>query len=147
MSTLAKEIRAAAIDLLARRDYSIFELSKRLTSKFNDTDLISQELLKLSEEGLQSDERFAEVFLRSQLAKYRGPVRIRAEMRQRGISQTLISQSLEQSDVDWFALIETLNTRKFGDEQPQDQKARAKRQRFFQYRGFTQDHINSVLPY
>ncbi|PIE39354.1 MAG: hypothetical protein CSA53_01960 [Gammaproteobacteria bacterium] len=147
MCEQASEIRAAAINLLARRDYSLFELNRRLSKRFDAPDLIEQQLQRLAEEGWQSDARFAEVFVRAQVAKLRGPVRIRAEMRQRGVSPALIERSLEQADTDWFALIQTLNARKFGSDYPKDPKDRAKRLRFFQYRGFGQEHINSVLPY
>lgn len=138
-------VRAAGLDLLARREYSFDEMFRRLVRRFGDADLVQEQLQKLTDEGLQSDGRFAEVFVRSQISKSRGPVRIKAAMRQRGLSAGLIDSALAEADVDWFDLIQVLNQRKFGDSPPRDQKERARRLRFFQYRGFAASHIDAVL--
>ncbi len=48
------------MDLLARREHSRLELYQKLKQKKFEPNIINTELDKLSDEGLQSDERFAE---------------------------------------------------------------------------------------
>jgi SOS response regulatory protein OraA/RecX len=59
-------LRRAAMDCLARREHSFYELQQKLTKKFPDTDpeLLHTIADKLRVEGLQSDARFAESYVR-----------------------------------------------------------------------------------
>ncbi len=65
-----------------------------------------------------------------------GPVRIRQELKQKGINETVISQALEEANPDWFALAESTRIKKFGDASPEGRKEKARQIRFLQYRGF-----------
>ena len=102
---------------------------------------------KLTEEGLQSDERLAEAFIRSRVNRGQGPVKIKMELRQKGISDALIGLAMEEVDQDWYALAADVATRKFADidgKFDSDPKERARRSRFLQQRGFSFDHISSI---
>ena len=67
------DIRRAALGLLARREHSRTELLRKLLRRFPEKlALIKEELGALSEEGLQSDRRLAEVYVRSRAAQGRG---------------------------------------------------------------------------
>ena len=57
------------MDFLARREHSRLELYQKLKQRQFEPDVINSELSKLLDEGLQSDERFAEAFLRSRIDK------------------------------------------------------------------------------
>lgn len=62
-----------ALNLLARREYSQYELKNKLLHKFSDSAAeIDQVLERLTEQGLQSDERFVDMWLNSQIEKGRG---------------------------------------------------------------------------
>ena len=61
------------MDFLARREHSRLELYQKLKQRQFEPDVINSELNKLLDEGLQSDERFAEAFLRSRIDKGKGP--------------------------------------------------------------------------
>ena len=139
------DIHLAAMDLLARREYSLKELRQRLLKRFKDDALVEQQLQRLREENLQSDARYAGCFLRQRIARGQGPVRIRREMRQRGIAELEINAALEAEAPDWFALAEATCERKFGVLQPQNLKEKARRVRFMQYRGFATEHFRHVL--
>jgi len=141
---LAK-IRLAAMELLTGREYSREELRVKLTRKFDNPGLIAQAIDKLIKDNLQSDSRFAEAFIRSRVNRGQGEIRIRNELRQRGISDQLALETIENCSVDWFALARDIALHKFGAEQPNDASQRAKRMRFLQYRGFTYDQISSAL--
>jgi regulatory protein len=145
----ATDIRRAAMDLLARREHSFQELSTKLSRRFRDRDLISDliddQIRLLAAENLQSDQRYVASFIRSRVAKRQGPLRISMDLSQKGISKTLVSQVFEEEAFDWCSMIKSLSESKYGNTQPQDEKEKAKRIRFFQYRGFNFDQINQVL--
>ena len=92
-----------------------------------------------------ADIRYAESFLRQRISRGHGPMRIRQEMRQKGISDSEIAIAMEQESPDWFALAEETYRRKFGELPPEDIKEKAQRSRFMQYRGFGLDHYQHFL--
>ena len=96
---------------------------------------------QLAREGLQSDRRYAETYLDSRARKGYGPVRIRQELRERGIEDSLIEASLAASAMDWAALVAAVRDRKFGGARPADFDERARQARCLQYRGFSADQI------
>nr|WP_240500220.1 regulatory protein RecX [Halioglobus japonicus] len=108
------DIRIAAMDLLARREHSRRELKQKLLKRFKADDLIETQLDRLIEDNLQSDARYAESFLRQRMNRGHGPMRIRQEMRQKGISDSEIALAMEEEAPDWFALAEATYQRKFG---------------------------------
>ncbi len=81
------EARKKAMDFLARREYGQTELIKKLADKGFERDVAAQAVTQLTEEGLQSDQRFAESFVQSRINQGKGPVRIRLDLGQRGISE------------------------------------------------------------
>ncbi|OHV13856.1 regulatory protein RecX [Kushneria phosphatilytica] len=135
MSEMQRDPREDAIVLLARREYSVVELRERLARHEHEPETIEQVLNALQAEGLQSDSRFAEQFLRSRVNRLQGPRRIEAELRQRGIDQALIVTTLSESTVDWFALACQALRRRF-DGPGNDRREQAKRLRFLASRGF-----------
>ena len=139
------DVRIAAMDLLSRREHSRRELKQKLTRRFQDEELIEQQLDRLSEEKLQSDTRYAESFLRQRINRGQGPLRIRQEMRQKGISDSEIEMAMAEEQPDWYTLAEETYHRKFGALSPEDIKEKAKRSRFMQYRGFALDHYQHLL--
>lgn len=133
------------MDLLARREHSLRELDTKLTLRFGQNPLIQPELERLRDEHLQSDERFAEVYLHSRAQRSYGPLRIKAELRERGISDTVIAASLKASGIDWQANLQQLINTRFGRKPSADFKEKARRMRFLQYRGFNADDIGNCL--
>ncbi len=139
------KIRIAAMDLLTGREYSRAELATKLNKKFDNHSAIEQVLVQISDEGLQSDKRFAEAFIRSRLYRGHGLARLRQDIRQKGIADDLVAQALEDADINWFELAKDVAQRKFGDRQAADQREKAKRMRFMQYRGFNYEQIKYAL--
>lgn len=132
----ATSIRRTAMDLLARREHSRRELQQKLALRFSENNLIERELERLCSERLQSDERYAEVYLHSRAQRLYGPVRIKAELRERGIDDDIIAAAFSAAAIDWSANLHKLETNKFGLKPPVDVREKAKRMRFLQYRGF-----------
>lgn len=140
--------RDIAIGLLARREYSRAELAQRLRKKAFDEAAINDCLDTLIEQGLQSDARFAAVFVRSRILRGQGTIRIKGELRQRGIDQETLSaafEAVEESEnVDWFELARETLARRF--ESPgETPKERARRERFLANRGFDFEQIRYAL--
>ena len=140
-----QEIRKKAMDFLARREYGQAELAKKLADKGYRRSVVEEELARLSEEGLQSDTRFAESFVQSRINQGKGPVRIRADLGQRDIRDGIIEGALESAACDWYELAREERVKKFGSEVPDEFREKARQMRFLQYRGFEQDHIQSAF--
>ena len=140
-----KEIRKKAMDFLARREYGQAELAKKLADKGYQRSIVEGELQRLTDEGLQSDTRFAESFVQSRINQGKGPVRIRADLGQRGIRDGIIEGALDEAACDWYELAREERAKKFGEGVPGDFKEKARQMRFLQYRGFEQDHIQSAF--
>ena len=139
------KIRATAMDLLTGREFSRAELGKKLQQRFDGDSAITEVLDRLQDEGLQSDQRFTEAFLRARIYRGHGLNRIRLDIRQKGIEETVFNAAVEQNDTDWFVLAADVAKRKFGSKSAQDQKEKAKRVRFMQYRGFSFEQIKYAL--
>lgn len=142
--------RDDALRLLARREYSRTELEGRLAAKGHEESAIAECLDVLAEQGLQSDARFVESFLRSRILRGQGPLKIHQELARRGIERELVrsafSEQEGQGGVDWFALAcETLVKRFSG---PGDTpRERARRERFLAGRGFDFDQVRHALAH
>jgi regulatory protein len=139
------DIRLAAMNLLARREHSLKELQQKLRRRFPDGELIEQVLQRLAEDNLQSDQRFAESFVRQRCARGYGPLRLRQEMREKGLSDSLVVTAFDQPELDWYAQAEDVFRKKFGEPCPVELKEKARRARFMQYRGFSGDHYQHLI--
>ncbi len=100
---------------------------------------------QLQQAGLQSDERYTEAFIESRIGKGQGPVRIRRELKERGIGAELIDRDLEIYDGEWRELLAQVHDAKFGRGRVREGKELAKRARFLEYRGFPNEMIRSFL--
>ena len=65
------------MDFLSRREHSKKELFNKLFRRVNDLELLNQEIDRLASEGLQSDERFSEAYIRSKTQAGYGPIKIK----------------------------------------------------------------------
>ena len=133
--------RNKAMDLLARREHSEQELRQKLKTRDFDADAIDEALQALQDDNLQSDERFAESYVHHRFNAGLGPLKIRHELRQKGVSETLIDEFLEPLSDQWDELMTRQRARKYGDEIPNDYAARMKQARFLQNRGFSPESV------
>jgi regulatory protein len=133
------------MDLLARREYGCRELQQRLQRAGFPEALTGETCAALQAEGLLSDERFAESFVSSRRSRGQGPVRIRAELRERGVSEALIDSVLDPRDPDWEERLREVHQKRFAGDFPQTLNERARQQRFLSYRGFTAEQIRRLF--
>jgi len=137
--------RNHAMNWLARREHSLAELRTKLAAREFSPEAIENTVAGLVADGLASDDRFAEAFVAARIRKGQGPVRIRRDLRQRGVDAELIQLHLEESGADWRSLAETVRHKKFGAKIPAEYKEKARQMRFLEYRGFTGEQIRAAL--
>lgn len=129
-------VEQAALRLLAAREHSRRELRTKLCRRCSDGDLIDEVLAGLEAGGLLSERRFVEAYVEQRLRRGYGPLRIRAELAERGIADVLAEPYLSDEAADWRALMLTLAERRFGSEPAADRRELGRRARFLEQRGF-----------
>ena len=141
------ETREAAVRLLARREHSKLELRRKLAARGFDAGRIDRVLDRLADDGLLSEQRFAESFARQRAERGYGPVRIAAELRERGIDSGDAEQALEALEVDFGARAREVYLRKYGDAPGAalDYRERARRFQSMRRRGFEPEHILDLI--
>ena len=89
-------LRRAAMDYLARREHSFYELTQKLNKKSpeSDSDLLVEVLDTLKADNLQSDERFTESYVRYRKSRGFAYQHIRADLAGRRVSETIIGKYL-----------------------------------------------------
>ena len=137
------EIRDLAIRYLGRREYAIEELCQKLVQRGAD-DLLTQQVVGgLADQGLVSDQRFAEMYVRTRMRRQFGPLKIRAELRARGVSDALITAELPPDESAWFDIATQWAGKKCRGEL--DYAGRAKIYRSLLNRGFSHEQANVAL--
>jgi regulatory protein len=136
----------AALGLLARREYSKAELRERLGRKSElSQGAIEGLLAELAAEGWQSDERFAESFMNSRIAQGKGPLRIRQDMKLKGLDSDLIDVMLDRDSSLWRDLAKSVLDRKYSNANIVDAKEKARRLRFILSRGFPYSLVSDLI--
>jgi len=152
-------IRMSAMNILAGREHSIDELRQKLSRKrsnrnsiasdCNETEqseaIIETVLKQLLDDKLLDETRFTECFIRSRINKGSGPVKIRHELKNRGISSELIDEYLDNSYEFWQKHIEAARNKRFGVQSPKDYKEQSKQSRFLYQRGFSGELIQRLF--
>jgi len=140
-----RAVRAAALALLAGRDFGRRELTNRLLRRGYPAAHVEAAVAALVAQKLLSEERFLGGFVGQHAAKGHGPQRIRAELRERGVEGEAVEEALEAAGVNWLEAARVARRKRFGTEPPADYRARAKQARFLQYRGFSPEQIRAAL--
>lgn len=133
--------RNSAMDYLSRREHSRSELEQKLSDKGFDAEEIELALDRLSAENLQNDYRFCEAYLRHRISKGFGLIKIKHEMKQKGVSFALLEKAIAESDCDWQEQLKMVAEKKFGDSPAANLKEKQKRTRFLLQRGFAMNDI------
>ncbi len=134
-----------ALRLLARREHSEFELRQKLSARGFDTDTIDTTLAECRRQNLVSDQRFVEAFAHQRRQRGYGPLRIRADLRQRGIGDELADRYVAMDSADWLDRLREIRRRKFGDQPPGNYREWTRQARFLQSRGFSVEQIRQVM--
>jgi regulatory protein len=141
--TDAAAARAAAVALLARKDFTSGELLARLAQQGFAAAPAHEAVGELTREGIVNDARYAENYVAYHTGRGQGPVRLAADLRARGVAPELIEAALAHGP-DWRAAARRARERRFGKPLPDSWRERARQGRFLQYRGFSSDHIRAA---
>jgi regulatory protein len=134
----------AALDALARRDYASGDLRRKLLEKGYDAVVVAPLLDALRAEKLLDDRRYAENFVAYHAARGLGPLRVRADLRRRGLEGTLVEECLDAFP-EWIVHLRQARQKKFGAMLPSTYADRQRQARFLGYRGFTSAQIRTAL--
>src|SRR5919109_2055919 len=121
------ELKARALRLLARREYSRDELARKLSPHAESPEILEGLLRELESRKQLSNERFAEVRAHWLARKY-GAAKIRQDLREKGVSDELVARVSAEGEIDRARAI---LKRKY-HAQAMTREERAKRARFLQ---------------
>ena len=142
-------LRRAAMDFLARREHSIYELKQKLFIKYPDLTLVDLEnaLGELRRENLQSDHRFAECYVRYRKSKGFAYKHIRANLFLRRVHTDIVNNYLFSEDPDWQVIANSLIDKKTHNshELVYGSKQHRRLIRFLESRGFLLCEIQEAV--
>ncbi|NUF48306.1 regulatory protein RecX [Gilliamella sp. ESL0250] len=157
---LNKLILNKAVQLLAQRDHSSYELSQKITfffaKKQQSTDEESQSQLAKLKIEIQdvieycinknwiNDEQYIEKYIVMRANKGYGKYKIAMELKQRGLSVDLSRQLLQMANINWEDLAHQQLLKKLKQINHKNNNKKQKCMQFLISRGYTQDDIKAV---
>ncbi|MWN04978.1 regulatory protein RecX [Gilliamella sp. Pas-s95] len=157
---LNKLILNKAVQLLAQRDHSSYELSQKITFFFAKKQRCTDEeyhdlLAKLKTEirdviehcinqNWINDEQYIEKYIVMRANKGYGKYKIAMELKQRGLSVDLTQQLLQMANIDWTNLAYEQLLKKLKQIDSKNNNKKQKGIQFLMTRGYTQDDIKTV---
>ena len=133
------------MDLLARREHGITELSRKLVLKQFDPKLVEVAIEGLVRDKLLSDERFCESMINSRVNRGDGPIKVRYELRNKGVPEHIVEKTMDELMPDWHQSLLGLIEKKYAGQLSRTPAERVKQVRFLSSRGFPHEMIYSVI--
>ena len=137
--------RAYAMRSLARRESAESELARRLRQQGYQEEVIEAVLDYCRGYNWVNDERYGAMAVRAGAAKGQGPLKIRFDLRRKGLDDGQIDAAFEQPELDWFELAFALLERRASVAELDDFKLRMKWLKYLLGRGFTQDQARHAI--
>lgn len=139
-------LRAKAQQLLAQREHGTQELIRKLSYKHPDClEWIEEIVAELSESDWLNEVRYVQAFIRKEIALGHGNRHIQQALQQKAANADVVSQCLQEAEVDWLELAVAVRMKKFGSALPKAASDVAKQMRFLSYRGFDGDTVRLAL--
>ncbi|MER0508345.1 regulatory protein RecX [Aeromonas veronii] len=146
--SFAKQLAAArayAMRSLARRESAESELARRLRQQGYQEEVIEAVVDYCRGYNWVNDERYGAMAVRAGAAKGHGPLKIRFDLRRKGLNDGQIDAAFEQPELDWFELAFELLERRAKIADLADFKLRMKWLKYLLGRGFTQDQARYAI--
>jgi regulatory protein len=140
VSDTPAELKARALRLLARREHSRAELSRKLAPHAPSAEALLFLLDELEKRAQLSDERYAEVRSHWMARKY-GAARIREDLKAKGIAAEVLERVSSDGELE---RAKAILARKYRDSAT-TREEKARRARFLQGRGFSLDVIHRLV--
>ena len=133
-----------ALDLLSRREHSIYELKQKLENRLKDLDKAELEttIQNLKDQNLLSDARFAAAVIKQKSSQGYGPKYIEMYLNSKNVSAS--DYDLESHNINWQKICEYQISKKLRSTKI-DFKEREKISRFLSNRGFNYEIIKSAF--
>ena len=136
-------LRERALGMLARREHTRAEMTRKLAPHCESPEQVEQLLDALAARGWLSESRFAESRAIT-LARKFGSRKIEHDLRSRGLSAEVVEQTLGRALAQELENCRSAWQRKFGV-LPQSAADRGRQTRFLAGRGFSADAVRQVL--
>ena len=143
MARVQRSLRSRALSLLARREHSRLELSRKLAPHALEGENVDALLDELAAKGWLSDARFAEQSIRSKARRF-GPRKLAHDLRAKGVDDESIAAGLHAAGIDGVSRIEDIWKRRFRAA-PRDDREKARQARFLVGRGFATEEVFRFL--
>lgn len=136
-------VKGRALKLLAGREYSRFELERKLAAKEADPAEVKKALDELQAKGFLDEQRAVDSLLHRRSGRL-GAARIRQELQAKGIDAERVAIAVASLNATEFERAREVWRRRFGA-LPADAAERGKQARFLAARGFGGEVIRRVL--
>lgn len=136
-------LRGRALAMLARREHTRAEMTRKLSPHSESPEQVEQLLDALAARGWLSEARFAESRANT-LARKFGSRKIEYDLRSRGVTAEVVEQTVERALAQELENCRAAWQRKFGV-LPQDAAERGRQMRFLTGRGFSAEAVRQVL--
>ena len=136
-------LRERALAMLARREHTRAEMTRKLSPHSESPEQVELLLDALVARGWLSEARFAESRANT-LARKFGSRKIEHDLRGRGVSAEVVEQTVERARAQELENCRAAWQRKFGA-LPQDAAERGRQMRFLAGRGFSAEAVRRVL--
>lgn len=138
--------RDYSLNILSARPMTQKQLSDKLKEKGYDEAVVTEVKNELILLGYLNDYDYAELFLEHCISKMWGKKKIRYEMKQKGISDEIIKDILEDYDsADFCDEMAEMIISKYGSCELKDMKTKARVIRYFSSKGFDFSDIDRAL--
>ena len=137
------DLRERALGLLARREHSRAELTRKLETAGFAREEIALLLDAFEAKNWLSDRRFAESYVADHRAKA-GSIKLAYDLRQRGVANDIIETVLNENRDTELARAREVWQKKFGAP-PSNANEKSKQIRFMQSRGFVGEVIRRTI--
>ena len=122
---LLKKAVTYIMSLVAKREYSISDLTNKLMSKY-ENQIVDSAINYAIEHNYVSDERYSEMFVRYRANNYYGPKKIYYELKLKRINENIISSAIENCGISFEERAKEYFDRKFADSDLNDRKLKEK---------------------
>lgn len=139
-----RDLYDQALRRLSQREYGEEELRRKLMQYSDNAIHIDTVLAQMKQAGHLSDERFIEAYIQSRVRRGFGSLRIRSELREKGIIDEQLEGHLSIWGSSWITLAKRVLEKKYGGT-ADTPSAIMTQKRFLMYRGFAPETIHRVF--
>jgi regulatory protein len=136
-------LRARALSLLARREYTRKDLARRLAADDVDANALAALLDDFEQRGWLSERRYVDERMSARRRRF-GSERIAHELAQHGVSDEELERARRELAAGELETAREVWRRKFGT-LPQDARERARQLRFMRGRGFALEIVMRII--